>query len=161
MLNLTDKQIAEYMFRSYAAVDGLWFVKLEEKAGFDTALDIDEAVWKIMPKIQARKLRSMANIPDGLDGLFEAYTTKITLEGFEFETRRELNAFEIIVSKCPWYEIMVKSNRGHVAEKIGDRICNAEYGGWATEFGSDLGFELRSRICRGQAQCRLRFFRKT
>jgi hypothetical protein len=40
-MKLNDKQIAEYMHRCYTAVDGLWFTKLEEKSGFDTALDID------------------------------------------------------------------------------------------------------------------------
>jgi len=54
MLKLTDKQIVEYFKRSYTAVDGLWFMKVEEIYGFDTALDIDEEVWKVMPKIQAR-----------------------------------------------------------------------------------------------------------
>ena len=82
MLKLTEKQISEYFKRSYTAVDGLWFMKAEERYGFDTALDIDDDVWKVMPKIQARKLKSMGNITDGLDGLRECLTTKLTLDGF-------------------------------------------------------------------------------
>jgi hypothetical protein len=54
MLKLTDRQIADYFHRSYTAVDGLWFMKVEAACGFDTALDIDTGVWKVMPKIQAR-----------------------------------------------------------------------------------------------------------
>lgn len=52
-MKLTDKEIAEYLHRCYTAVDGLLFVKVEEKCGFDIALDIDKEVWKVMPKIQS------------------------------------------------------------------------------------------------------------
>ena len=44
MKELTDKQIAAYFHRSYTAADGLWFMKVEEKCGFDTALEIDDQV---------------------------------------------------------------------------------------------------------------------
>jgi hypothetical protein len=40
MIELSDKQIAEFWHRSYTSVDGLWFMKVEEKHGFDLALDI-------------------------------------------------------------------------------------------------------------------------
>ena len=55
MLNLTPEQTADYLHKSYAAVDGLWFMKVEEAEGFDKALDIDEKVWQVMPKIQAKE----------------------------------------------------------------------------------------------------------
>ena len=54
MAGLTNKDRAEYYNRSYKAVDGLWFVKAEEQFDFDTALELDKEVWKVMPKIQAR-----------------------------------------------------------------------------------------------------------
>jgi hypothetical protein len=37
-MSLQDKDVREYFHRSYTAVDGLWFVKVEEKYGFDKAL---------------------------------------------------------------------------------------------------------------------------
>ncbi len=52
MKHLTDQQAAEYFHRSFTAVDGLWFMKVEEKHGFDAALEIDNEVWKVLPKIQ-------------------------------------------------------------------------------------------------------------
>ena len=30
MIELNDKQIAEYFYRCYTSVDGLWFMKVEE-----------------------------------------------------------------------------------------------------------------------------------
>ena len=34
-----EQQKVAYLRRSYAAVDGLWFVKLEEELGFERALE--------------------------------------------------------------------------------------------------------------------------
>ena len=39
MFQPDDKQTVEYLRRSYSAVDGLWFMKVEEKRGFEEALD--------------------------------------------------------------------------------------------------------------------------
>ncbi len=157
MLELTDKQIAEYFKRSYTAVDGLWFMKVEENYGFDTALDIDDEVWKVMPKIQARKLKSMANLEAGLDALRQCLTTKLALDGFEFTTEQTDASLEITLSECPWHNIMIRSDREHLSEKVGTRICNTEYQVWASEFGEAINFELHHQICKGNECCMLVF----
>ena len=161
MLKLTDRQIAEYFKRSYTAVDGLWFMKAEERYGFDTALDIDDEVWKVMPKIQARKLKSMGNLTAGLDGLRECFTTKLTLDGFAFETEQsdDGRSLTITLSECPWHNVMIKSGREHLSEKVGTRICNTEYQVWAAEFGDDIKFELGDQICEGFKCCTLTFIK--
>ena len=58
MKSLTQEEIIEYLYQCYVKADGLWFVKVEEQFGFDKALEIDAEVWKIIPKIQARILKS-------------------------------------------------------------------------------------------------------
>jgi predicted ArsR family transcriptional regulator len=159
MLELTDKQIGEYFKRSYTAVDGLWFMKVEEEYGFDTALDLDDEVWKVMPKIQARKLKSMGNLEGGLDALRECLLTKLTLDGFEFTTEKaeDGNTLKIILTECPWHNIMIKSKREHLSEEVGTRICNTEYQVWASEFGDTIEFELQDQICKGHKCCTLTF----
>jgi len=159
MIELTDKQIAEYFHRCYTAVDGLWFMKVEEKYGFDVALDIDVEVWKVMPKIQARKLKSFCNLDKGLDALLECFSTKLHLEDFKFnvEKFKDEKGFKIIITECPWHNTMVKSGREHLSGKIGTRICNTEYSVWAKEFGDDIQFELESQICNGSQFCILKF----
>jgi len=157
MMHLTAQQIADYLRKSYASVDGLWFMKVEETEGFDTALDIDEKVWRVMPKIQARKMKSFSGKEQGLDALQECFETKLGLDGFVFTTVRGKTFFEIIISKCPWYEKLVQSNRTHLADKIGSRICTAEYSGWADEFGCGFLFSGEERICRGCVKCGLKF----
>lgn len=157
MIELTQKQIAEYFHRSYAAVDGLWFMKIEEKYGFDAALDIDNEVWKVFPKIQARLLKSMGKLGTGTDALFEALTTKLKLEGFEFKTEKTDRGFRIIIVECPWHNLMIKSKREALSGKVGTLICNTEYRAWASEFGEDIKFELKHQICTGSKSCILQF----
>ena len=158
-MNLTTEQIAEYLHRSYAAVDGLWFMKIEEAFGFDFALDIDEKVWRIIPKIQARKMKELTGRKQGIDDLYECFTAKLKLDRFQFDTKKDDNAksFTITINHCPWLELLEKAGRKNLAEKIGSRICNAEYSTWANEFGDDIQFELKSQICKKSPCCTLCF----
>ena len=165
MTDLTDEQKAEYFRRSYTAVDGLWFMMVEEKYGFEAALKLDEAVWKVLPKIQARTIKAMMKLPSGLEGLQEAVAARLCLEGFVYDLGTLENGFEVIVKKCPWHDMMIRSGREELSEKVGDLICRAENSAWCMEFkdiDADLGeirFERRDRICRGSSRCTLRFCR--
>ncbi len=156
MVKLSDRQIADYFHRSYTAVDGLWFMKLEEEYGFDKALEIDRRVWEVLPKIQARKLKSILDVGEGLEALEECLTTKLDLEGFSFETEGFEEGFRIIIHECPWHELMVRSGREELSGKVGSVICDTEYPVWASEFG-DIRFELKEQICEGSSCCTLDF----
>jgi hypothetical protein len=167
MTGLTDEQKAEYFRRSYTAVDGLWFMKVEEKLGFDEALQLDEAVWKVLPKIQARALKGMMHLPGGLEGLEQALSARLALEGFDYEMEPRSEGFVVIVKRCPWHDLMIKSGRGELSEKVSDLICRVENSVWASEFrdagkdeGQDIGFEREERICRGEGRCVLKFCRQ-
>jgi hypothetical protein len=159
MATLTDKQIAEYFHRSYTAVDGLWFMKSEERHGFDEALAVDTAVWQVMPKIQARKMQTLLGKNSGLEALYDCFKTKLSIEGYTFAATGDpqSGAFEIAITNCPWLDLLHKSNRQHLAGAIGDRICTAEYGVWAKEFGEGIRFEFGDRLCNGCSLCMLRF----
>lgn len=159
MIRLSNKQIAEYFHRSYTTVDGLWFMKVEGKYGFDAALDIDNEVWKVFPKMQARLLKSLGKTGDGMDALFECLTTKLTLEGFKFRAEKTSTKgdFKITLNECPWHNLMIKSGREKLSGKVGTLVCNTEYSVWASEFGENIRFELRRQICQGSQSCILQF----
>ena len=174
MTDLTEEQKTEYFRRSYTAVDGLWFMKVEEKLGFDEALRLDEAVWKVLPKIQARALKGMMHLEGGLEGLQQALSARLALEGFDYEMETREDGFDVIVERCPWHDLMIKSGRGNLSERVkhaeilSDLICRVENSVWASEFaagkgkpgegeGQEIGFEREERICRGERRCVLRF----
>ncbi|RLC94596.1 MAG: hypothetical protein DRI39_02285 [Chloroflexi bacterium] len=159
MIKLSDKQMAEFLHRSYHAVDGLWFVKVEEKYGFDAALEVDNEVWKVLPKIQARMLKSMARMGDGLEALVECFTTKLALDGFDFTTEpcEGGKGVRISVTRCPWHEAMRRSRREELSGKVNSLICGTEYSVWASEFGKGLHFRKNGEICTGSERCLLEF----
>lgn len=143
-----DAQIADFLRRSYFAVDGLWFVKTEEAHGFEEAIDLDEAVWEVMAKVQARKAKALLGIDVGtLADLGRAFQLKLASEGHDYEAQSSDKEVRITVRTCPWFEILKSSGRTHVAEVIADRICAREYAGWAREFGQDIEVAFEHRLC--------------
>ncbi|MFC1919590.1 DUF6125 family protein [Chloroflexota bacterium] len=159
MIELTPEQKSEFFHRSYKTVDGLWFMKVEERYDFEAALDIDDEVWKVFPKIQARMLKEMTGMKSGVEALFQCLITKMELDGFEFtaEKREDNLGFQLFIRGCPWHDVMVKSGRESLSEKVGGRICDSEYSVWVSEFSGDMKCEFKSRICRGADHCILAF----
>ena len=163
MTDLTERQKIEYFRRSYTAADGLWFMKVEEQYGFLKALQVDEAVWRILPKIQARTIKSMMDLKLGLDGLQAAIDARLSLEGFAFILERQEKGFCAFVSRCPWHDLMVESGRERLSEKVCDLICRVENSLWAMEFSEagcdEIKFEREDMICKGACRCVLWFGR--
>ena len=159
MIELNDKQIAEYFYRCYTSVDGLWFMKVEEAFGFERALDIDNEVWKVLPKIKARFLKSVANVNEGMRALLDCLAIKLQLEGFSFsiESEDESWSFSLHIDQCPWHNLLVRSGRQMLSARIGMKICTSEYSAWASEFGENIRFELKHQICSGEEFCSLHF----
>ena len=184
---LNSKQVKGYLQNSYAKVDGLWFLKIEEQFGFEKALEIDLEVWKIMPKIQARYLKSVLEIKeiaDSFDMFFECLKIKMKLDNFKIKAARskqdaknkikdskksanhgsafkENNVITVTVNNCPWHNLMIKSKRENLSEKIGSVICQNEYSIFASDFDKNIKFELGERICKGSACCKFVFTRES
>jgi len=106
----------------------------------------------------------MMNLPLGLGGLEQALFARLALEGFDFEIERQDDGLEVTVRSCPWHQIMIKSGRAALSERVSDVICRVENETWAVEFsepGKEIGFEREARLCRGEDMCRLRVEQKT
>lgn len=162
MLKLSAAKKKDFYERSYKSVDGLWFMKTEAVIGFDRTLDIDNEVWKIMPKIQARMLKPLVRTKDKNKALTEAFTAKLDMDGFKLKPVKKISREEIVIEtkNCPWFDLLKKSNREHLAEKIGSRICSTEYQVWADEFETGLSLEMKEKICSGGSSCVMRFYKK-
>jgi len=65
LAQLPKEKIHEYIFlqlRNLWAVDGLYFLGIEELSGTEVATKIDAEVWAVMGKIEARKLKEFLGI---------------------------------------------------------------------------------------------------
>jgi len=63
--NIPHDKIADFIFmhlRNMWAVDGLYYLGIEEEYGTEIATEIDRKVWKIMGKIEARRIKKLFNI---------------------------------------------------------------------------------------------------
>jgi hypothetical protein len=63
--DLPKEKLADFIFlhlRNMWAVDGLYYLGIEEKFGTKAATEIDQKVWEIMGKIEARKLKDLLEI---------------------------------------------------------------------------------------------------
>jgi hypothetical protein len=93
---IPKEKIADYIFmqlRNLWAVDGLYYLGIEEHYGTETATTIDAKVWEVMGKIEARKLKEFlgitnTDIPSMMKALL--YTTwALDLEGKEVSITKD------------------------------------------------------------------------
>jgi hypothetical protein len=157
--HFTDAQIADFLRRSYFVLDGLWFVKTEESRGFDEAIALDEAVWEIMSKIQARKAKSLLGIlGNSLADFARAFQLKLAAEGHDYKAELTDQQFVLAIRVCPWYEILKTSGRTHIADIIADRICSREFAGWTREFDPRIETKFELRLCIDNSEaCTVKF----
>jgi hypothetical protein len=160
-MDFEESKLVEMLRRSYFAADGLWFMVAEEMLGFDRALELDERVWQVMPKIQARKARELLGLHGScLEELEHCLSLKFTAEGHAFGVAHSSpDRLEIAVTDCPWRNLLEKSKRLHLAETVAQSICVGEGKAWAAEFSDDISFELASSMCAGAQSCRFVFRR--
>lgn len=77
LMALPKEKMAEFIFmhlRDLWAVDGLYFLGIEEKWGTEAATEIDKNVWATMGKIEARRLKKFlekedSDIPSMMEAL--------------------------------------------------------------------------------------------
>jgi len=62
---IPEEKLSDFIFmhlRNMWAVDGFYYLFIEEKYGTEIATDIDRRVWEVMGKIEARKIRDLFKI---------------------------------------------------------------------------------------------------
>jgi hypothetical protein len=74
--NIPKEKIADFIFmhlRNMWAVDGLYFLGIEERFGTEAATDIDAKVWEVMGKLEARRLKTFLGISgDDIQSVIQA-----------------------------------------------------------------------------------------
>jgi len=63
--DIPKDKLADFIFmhlRDMWAVDGLYYLGIEEESGTEAATEIDRKVWEVMGKIEARKIRALFDI---------------------------------------------------------------------------------------------------
>ncbi len=138
----------EYFKKSYFALDGLWFLMVEEGASFENALELDKKVWKIMAKIQARTAMKLNK------EFFESLKLKWDSEGYKYHLGEQNR---VVIEQCPWWDIMKTSGRDKLAGRVGAAICPIIYNEWAKEYRAPYIITFETCMCQGSKACVLCF----
>ncbi len=159
MPTFDDGALVEFLRRSYFVVDGLWFVRTEAEHGYDEALRLDEQVWDIVPKIQARKARELLGVRgSSLPEMVLCLQLKLDAEGHEYRVLESSPRRAVVeITECPWLSALTRSGREELANDICDRICTREATVWASEFSREIAFRFDCRMSCGGDCCRLVF----
>jgi len=155
------KLVADYLRKCFVSVDGLWFMKIEEDGDFEKALEIDIAVWKVLPKIEARTIKELLSLGHGLEALHTALDFKLQAELYSHSLSPvHEDAFTLDVNDCPWVKHIKKAGRAHFIERIAASICPAEYGVFTAEFGKSISIDHQHGDCARHGRCRFAFHAK-
>ena len=155
---MEQKFFAEYLRKCFFSVDGLWFLKIEDDADFEKALELDLDVWRVMPKIQARTIRDLLQLGTGLAALRQALAFKHSAEAYRFEASPiTQQRFSIDMHACPWVAHIKKAGRMHILERIAQQICPMEHRIFTDEFGTHIEIEHHQERCVADGCCRFVF----
>ncbi len=117
---LSKEQLADFIFlhlRNMWAVDGLYYLGIEEKFGTKAATEIDQKVWKIMGKIEARKLKELLAIKgDDIPSMMKA----LQYSGWAMDLEDK--------------EIIIENDRG-IIRNVKCRVQNTRIKKGLNEFG--------------------------
>ncbi len=141
----------EYFKKSYFALDGLWFLMIEEETSFEYALELDKKVWKVLARIQAKSAIKLGK------EFFESLRLKWDAEGYKYRFEK----YKVVIEKCPWWEIMKRSGRENLAGRVGGVICPIIYNEWAKEYNAPYTITFETCICQGDKTCTLHFEKKS
>ena len=65
--------------RLFMAMDGFWFIAAKEKLGYEVALELDRRAWEMYFPYEAKKLKSVFGIEDGIYGAVRGFKHSMRL----------------------------------------------------------------------------------
>ena len=118
--DIHEKKLANFIFmhiRNMWAVDGFYYLFIEEKYGTEVATEIDRKVWEVMGKIEARKIKQLFNI-NGND--IPSFMKALSYSGWSMDLEEK--------------EIIIEKDKG-ILRNIKCRVQNTRLKNGLTEFG--------------------------
>jgi len=145
--DIPNDKLADFIFmhlRDMWAVDGLYYLGIEEDFGTEAATEIDRKVWEVMGKIEARKLKKLLEI-DGDDVASMIWTLQHSGWALDLEDK------EIIVEndKTILRNVKCRVQNTRLKEGLSEFGCKPVRFGFlrafAKEFNPDI--EVKCNVC--------------
>lgn len=86
----------EVMVDNYRSVDGLWFQLVEQQFGTEKAVELDEAVWRVLGKIEGRRVKKAFNLTEGgIPAILKALQLSPSMSAFGPSDAEQPNANQV------------------------------------------------------------------
>ncbi|MFO8077048.1 MAG: DUF6125 family protein [Thermoplasmatota archaeon] len=145
--DIPKEKLADFVFmhlRNMWAVDGFYYMFIEETYGTEVATEIDRRVWEVMGKIEARKIKKLFDITgDSLSDMINALRYSgwtIDLEDKEIEEKNGVGIIRNV--KC-----RVQNTR--INKGLGEFGCKPVRKGFLTSFAKEFNpdINLTCNVC--------------
>ena len=140
MLRLSSDEILKWLREAYFALDGLWFLVVEEDKGLEEAIRLDFKVWERLAWIMAKRVKRRFNLPGDIKSIMNSLDVFFSVEGWTVDIKAEEGFFK--VERCPWWDYLTKVGRRYITEKICPMVCELIFSSWAKAFNPDVDIEF-------------------
>lgn len=135
IMKIDDNQLEQLRLKAITAMDGVWFMAVEEKFGLEAAVEIDIQAWKnyglAIFKRAARLLGRDIDqeSPQDLRFIGFLFDTMCRVDGTECDISfKDDETFSFKILRCSWWENMERSGRvGLIPCEVVDNAIFAHY----------------------------------
>ncbi|HOP47640.1 MAG TPA: DUF6125 family protein [Desulfobacteraceae bacterium] len=85
---------------------------MEENFGLEAAFELDIRMWKIGSRIEAKRIKELLNLGNGLDNILRAINFMNWAAGFGYDVVRSKNRAVWTCRRCPPQEQRVRMGKG-------------------------------------------------
>ncbi len=156
-MHIGPEQIQELRLGALTAIDGLWFMALEDRYGFDVALEVDLEVWKKYGRVMMKRVARMLGSTIDPDNPPDLATINLLLEtvcrvdGTQCEGKVGDGEIVFRVLRCSWWDNLNRSGReSHVPCEFVD---NTIFRDWLEAVDPTVSFEITHSLPRGDDHC--------
>jgi hypothetical protein len=156
-LRIDNDQMQELRQGALTAIDGLWFMAVEKRYGFDAALELDLEVWKNYGRVLLKRISRMQGLALDPYSPPDLATINFLLEAVcHIDGTRcagEVREDEIVfrVQSCTWWDNLSRSGReSHVPCEFVD---NTIFRDWLEAIDPTVSFEITHSLPRGDDHC--------
>jgi len=115
LLQLSKEELVDLIEvypKLYTALDGLWFLSVEEECGHDVATKLDVEVWDSLAPREAKRISEVRKMAGGgIETVVEAFKFRPTFLTKEYNIIRQKNRAIVRVTKCRSLEAMERDKR--------------------------------------------------
>jgi hypothetical protein len=150
-----DSKMVQLIRSALTAIDGLWFLEVEKKHGFEDAFEVDIDVWKRYGPIMVNRIKKALEIKDNtLESFLRIFELLSEIDGTRFKLMKK-TAIEAIlgIEFCPWWENLKRSKRETLVRC--DTVDREIYPEWIKAFNPAYELLLTKSLPEGHDMCEL------